>query len=141
MGPKNFEQKAFKFILRMDWSLNFNYYDSLAGATQVKWNKLNENIVASSHDGDIRLWDTRKGSSPFSIISAHVSKIYSIDWKYDNEHALLSCGQDSLLKIWDTNDTNFCQSSTTLANPAWRSRFTPFCDFVVSMPQVDKLYQ
>ena len=30
-----------------------------AGATQVKWNKMSEWILASSHDTDVRIWDIR----------------------------------------------------------------------------------
>lgn len=30
-----------------------------AGASQVKWNKKNANYLATSHDGDVRIWDKR----------------------------------------------------------------------------------
>lgn len=30
-----------------------------AGASQVKWNRKNQNFLASSHDGDVRIWDKR----------------------------------------------------------------------------------
>jgi hypothetical protein len=30
-----------------------------AGASQVKWNKKNANCLATSHDGDVRIWDKR----------------------------------------------------------------------------------
>lgn len=32
---------------------------SISGATQIKWSKLNENILATSHEGDVRIWDKR----------------------------------------------------------------------------------
>jgi WD40 repeat protein len=32
-----------------------------AGATQVKFNRVNEYLLASSHDTDERIWDSRKG--------------------------------------------------------------------------------
>ena len=31
----------------------------LAGPSQVKWNKRNEYLFASAHDGDVRIWDVR----------------------------------------------------------------------------------
>lgn len=71
-----------------------------AGATQVKWNRLNEFVIASSHEGEIRVWDTRKGSAPLTIISAHTSKIYGIDWSWKDGCMIVSCGQDSTMKIW-----------------------------------------
>ncbi len=30
-----------------------------AGASQVKWNRKNQYLLASSHDGDVRIWDKR----------------------------------------------------------------------------------
>ncbi|KAG8143864.1 hypothetical protein E2320_001010, partial [Naja naja] len=32
---------------------------SAAGASQVKWNKKNANCLATSHDGNVRIWDKR----------------------------------------------------------------------------------
>ena len=30
-----------------------------AGASLVQWNRINENVIASAHDSDIRIWDMR----------------------------------------------------------------------------------
>lgn len=35
-----------------------------AGASQVKWNKKNANYLATSHDGDVRIWDKRVSDLP-----------------------------------------------------------------------------
>lgn len=32
---------------------------SIAGATQVKWSKMNDYTLATSHEGDVRIWDKR----------------------------------------------------------------------------------
>lgn len=32
---------------------------SSVGASQVKWNRVNRHVLATSHDGDIRIWDLR----------------------------------------------------------------------------------
>jgi hypothetical protein len=75
------------------------YFCTLVGATQVKWNKLNEWIVASSHDTDIRIWDMRKGSAPVTHITAHMTKIYGIDWNPKVEHEIITCSQDQFVKV------------------------------------------
>lgn len=31
----------------------------LVGASQVKWNREDRHVLATSHDGDIRVWDLR----------------------------------------------------------------------------------
>ena len=71
-----------------------------AGATQVKWNRLNEWIFASSHDTDARIWDIRKGSSSMTLITAHMKKVYGIDWSRIHERELITCSQDGLVKVF-----------------------------------------
>lgn len=39
--------------------LKFLFFCFKAGASQVKWNKFNDTLLATSHEGDIRIWDTR----------------------------------------------------------------------------------
>lgn len=35
-----------------------NFYNT-ANASQVKWNKTDENLLATSHEVDVRIWDKR----------------------------------------------------------------------------------
>jgi hypothetical protein len=46
-----------------------------AGATQVRWNRLSRYLLATAHDGDIKLWDQRKGTAPVQYIAAHLAKV------------------------------------------------------------------
>jgi len=106
-----------------------------AGATQVKFNKKNEWIIASSHDSDLRIWDIRKGSIPVTTITAHMNKIYGIDWHNLKENEILTCSQDKLVKFWNINDPKVCQGVITTNTPVWRARFTPFGEAVITRPQ------
>ena len=36
-------------------------FNMIVSAAQVKWNKINSSVIATSHEGDLKLWDTRKG--------------------------------------------------------------------------------
>ncbi|KAK6094906.1 hypothetical protein MT418_005170 [Batrachochytrium dendrobatidis] len=105
------------------------------GATQVKYNRINEWIIASSHDTDVRIWDARKGSSPLTLITAHMTKIYGIDWSRNNENELITCSQDKLVKFWNTSQPRMCQSTIVTTAPIWRARYTPFGNAVITMPQ------
>ena len=40
----------------------------------------------------------QKGSVPLALITAHMSKIYGIDWSHHQENAILTCGQDKQVK-------------------------------------------
>ena len=83
---------------------------------------MNEYVLASAHDTSIKLWDLRKGSVPFSIISeAHPTKIYSIDWSKSNEFELLSCNLDNCVKIWDIQTQYSSEISTE--SGCWKAKY------------------
>nr|KAJ3419067.1 hypothetical protein HK105_007446 [Polyrhizophydium stewartii] len=122
--------------LRMGADKPSNSFSSwTAGATQVKYNRINERILASAHDTDVRIWDVRKGSQPITVLTAHMSKIYGIDWSRRHENEIITCSQDMLVKaspdsasvsaqFWNITQPRLCQSTITTTAPVWRSRFT-----------------
>lgn len=54
------------------------FFHAVAGSTQVRWNRLSSFLLATAHDGDIKLWDQRKGTAPVVYISAHLAKVSSV---------------------------------------------------------------
>lgn len=55
-------------------NLSLEKFD-LAGASQVQWNVLSPHMLATAHDGDVKIWDQRKGNSPVQYIAAHLTKV------------------------------------------------------------------
>ncbi|RUS34315.1 hypothetical protein BC938DRAFT_481274 [Jimgerdemannia flammicorona] len=106
-----------------------------AGATQVKFNRKNEFLLASAHDTDVKIWDIRKGSLPVNNITAHTTKIYGIDWNRQHEHIIVTCSLDKLVKFWDINTPNECKATIQTNSPVWRARHTPFGNGILTMPQ------
>ncbi|KAI0646043.1 hypothetical protein C8Q79DRAFT_1110779 [Trametes meyenii] len=104
------------------------------GATQVKWNRVDGNILASSHYNEVLIWDRRKGSLPLQRIREHSAKIYGIDWAHDRRNELVTCSLDKTIKIWDTHNA---QPNTVIntSYPVWRARDLPFGQGVLSLPQ------
>jgi len=48
----------FEFV--MESCVNMLHVSSLlAGASCVKWNRLDSHTLASAHDSDVRIWDSR----------------------------------------------------------------------------------
>ncbi|KAI8614419.1 hypothetical protein BC830DRAFT_1212928 [Chytriomyces sp. MP71] len=106
-----------------------------SGATAVKWNRLSEHILASSHDTDVRIWDTRNPGKEVQIINAaHTTKIYGIDWSPRVADELVTCSQDMCAKFWNLADTRRSEGTIVTGSPVWRARFTPFGSGVVTMP-------
>ncbi|TBU54508.1 hypothetical protein BD310DRAFT_935749 [Dichomitus squalens] len=104
------------------------------GGTQVKWNRVDGNILASSHSDEVLIWDRRKGSLPIKRIRAHKAKIYGIDWAHDRRNELVTCSLDKTIKIWDTH-TATTNVTINTSYPVWRARDLPFGQGVLSLPQ------
>jgi len=110
-----------------------------AGAHQVKWNRQDDKIIASSHDKYLQIWDVRKGTKPISTIAAHSTKIYGIDWNRNDARKIMTCSLDQTIKLWNnvgvtTNNTTPRRTITT-HYPVWRARHTPFSNGILAMPQ------
>ncbi|CAJ0932550.1 unnamed protein product [Ranitomeya imitator] len=97
---------------------------AVAGASQVKWNKKNANCLATSHDGDVRIWDRRKPSTAVEYIAAHLYKIHGVDWHPDNEYVLATSSQDNSVKFWDSRQPRKCLSVLACQVPVWKARYT-----------------
>ena len=52
----------FQLLTCMTLFFNIFFFDPfIVGASQVKWNRVNRHVLATSHDGDVRIWDLRVG--------------------------------------------------------------------------------
>jgi hypothetical protein len=113
--------------------------DWVAGAHQVKWNRKDDKIIASSHDKYLHIWDVRHGTKPLSTIAAHSTKIYGIDWNRNDARKIMTCSLDQTIKLWNDVgvNTNITTPRRTINTdfPIWRARHTPFPHGILAMPQ------
>lgn len=89
---------------------------------------MEEHIFATSHDRDIRVWDTRKNDRPLCI-SGHLKRIHGLNWSPHNSKLLASASEDETVKFWDyTNPQhiNIGELNPNTSSPVWKARFTPF---------------
>lgn len=114
------------------------FCDWFAGATQVKYNRQDPNVLASAHDRWLHIWDARKAAEPVKTIDAHTSKIYGIDWNRTISTALVTCSLDKSIKFWDYGkDDEKPQRVIRTEFPVWRARHTPFGHGLLAMPQTE----
>ncbi|XP_030232179.1 GATOR complex protein WDR59 isoform X1 [Gadus morhua] len=106
---------------------------AVAGASQVKWNRKNQNVLASSHDGDVRIWDRRKPNTAVEYVAAHLSKIHGLDWHPDNEYILATSSQDNSVRFWDYRQPRKCLNILSCQVPVWKARYTPFSHGLVTV--------
>ncbi|KEY68799.1 hypothetical protein S7711_00667 [Stachybotrys chartarum IBT 7711] len=112
------------------------FCDWFAGATQVKYNRQDPHILASSHDRWLHIWDERYSREPLKSISAHTSKIYGLDWNRTRTTGILTCSLDKSIKFWDYNSSGDQPENIIRTDyPVWRARHTPFGWGVLAMPQ------
>ncbi|KAJ5787797.1 hypothetical protein N7457_002787 [Penicillium paradoxum] len=114
-----------------------SFSDWFTGATQVKWNRQDPHVIASSHDRFLRIWDDRMGAYPIKSIEAHSTKIYGVDWNRVRRGALVTCSLDKTVKFWDytTDSAEIPEKQIHTPFPVWRARNTPFGWGVLAMPQ------
>ncbi|KAF9218601.1 hypothetical protein BS17DRAFT_741950 [Gyrodon lividus] len=125
-----------------------------AGGTQVKWNRQDPNVLASSHLDEVLIWDRRKGSLPTARIRAHNAKIYGIDWAHARTHDIVTCSLDKTIKVWNVQDASASEfpkswshskaiseqqpqplTTITTRYPVWRARDLPFGRGILTLPQ------
>ncbi|XP_066570212.1 GATOR2 complex protein WDR59 isoform X2 [Amia ocellicauda] len=106
---------------------------AVAGASQVKWNKRNQYCLASSHDGDVRIWDKRKPNTAVEYVAAHLSKIHGLDWHPDNEFILATSSQDNSVRFWDYRQPRKYLNILSCQVPVWKARYTPFSSGLVTV--------
>uniref|UniRef100_A0A4W3HDM2 WD repeat domain 59 n=1 Tax=Callorhinchus milii TaxID=7868 RepID=A0A4W3HDM2_CALMI len=104
-----------------------------AGASQVKWNKKNPFCLATSHDGDVRIWDKRKPNTAMEYIAAHLSKIHGLDWHPENEHIFATSSQDNSVRFWDYRQPRKYLNILSCQVPVWKARYTPFNNGLVTV--------
>lgn len=124
--------------LRRPRQPTITFCDWFAGATQVKYNRQDPFILASSHDRFLHIWDERRPSEPLRSINAHDSKIYGIDWNRLRSTAVVTCSLDRSIKYWDySRGEDIPERVIRTEFPIWRARHTPFGNGLLAMPQTD----
>lgn len=117
--------------------------DWFESASQVKFNKQDGHILASSHGGHLHVWDTRKGAEPVRTISAHTRKIYSIDWHKKRRDHIVTSSFDQSIKLWSSAQGDSMEKETgrplharevRTGYPVYSAQFTPFDDLVLALP-------
>ncbi|KAF2281615.1 uncharacterized protein EI97DRAFT_447532 [Westerdykella ornata] len=119
--------------------LKHNWYAAIheGGATQVKWNRQNEHLIACSYDKSLRVYDVRKDTKPLTLIEAHTTKIYGIDWNRANANKIVTCSLDKTVKLWDNvglEERITVPSGVIRCHfPVKRARHTPFPNGILVM--------
>ena len=92
--------------------------------------------MATSHDGQIKIWDVRYPAIPQKYITAHSCKIFTLDFSPVKENQLVSSAADNTIKMWDaaSGDKRPVNVLKVQGNaPVWKVRYTPFGEGLVTL--------
>ncbi|KAJ3206537.1 hypothetical protein HDU82_004453 [Entophlyctis luteolus] len=79
-------------------------------SVKAKWSPTGNFFATSSSDGTIRLYDGASGKPTTTIRQAHGgASVTSVEFSRDGKH-ILSCGLDSLPRIWDVGSGRVVQT-------------------------------
>lgn len=113
----------------------YSVSDWRAGASQVKWNFKNANLLSSSHDNYFYLWDLRNDTKPVHKVEAHDRKINGVDFSRTTASEIVSSSNDGTVKFWDlSRSTEVPTSVISTGFPVWRARHVPFGHGCAIMP-------
>lgn len=116
--------------------------ESICSASKVRWNHLTKHMIATAHDGNVKIWDQRNVSHAVEYITAHSNSIQSLDWSYINENQLVTCSQDCTVKIFEINNLKKHEIILNTVAPVWRVKCTPNNDgiLIVLSPPDNTIY-
>jgi len=108
-------------------------FQTIIGASHIRWSR-DGTYLASAHEGDVKLWDARNDSAPLTYLSAHMSRVHSIDWSY-TENSLVTASNDCTVKFHTVTGKSVETSNSSLSTsvPVWRACHTPFGDGMVTV--------
>ncbi|KAJ3173410.1 peroxisomal targeting signal 2 receptor [Geranomyces variabilis] len=76
-------------------------YDTQDGLYDCAWSEEHENqIVTSSGDGSIKLWDVTLSDFPIRNWSEHTREVFSVNWNLVNKDAFITGSWDQTIKLW-----------------------------------------
>ncbi|KIJ65550.1 hypothetical protein HYDPIDRAFT_152459 [Hydnomerulius pinastri MD-312] len=77
------------------------YFETQDALYDVAWSEIHENqLVAGSGDGSIKLWDVMLNDFPIRSWQEHSREVFSLDWSNIKKDTFLSSSWDGNVKVW-----------------------------------------
>ncbi|KAF2436247.1 WD40 repeat-like protein [Tothia fuscella] len=80
------------------------WFDTQDSLLDTAWSESHENqILAASGDGSIKLFDISLDQFPIQQWSEHSKEVFSVHWNLVNKETFLSSSWDGTIKMWNPN--------------------------------------
>eukprot|EP00877_Chromochloris_zofingiensis_P005866 jgi/Chrzof1/1532/Cz10g11120.t1 len=88
-------------------------------------------LAATVAGNNIQVWDLNNVAKVGEVSNAHRMPARDVDWSPNNEHRLVTGGDDCKLRFWDTRMLSKPEALLELGGHShwvWKTRFSPFHD-------------
>lgn len=67
-------------------------------------------VSSVQENGNVQMWDFRRGDRPEKVFTAHNGPVFSCDWHPVEKKWLATAGRDKSIKVWDLSTLNLSSS-------------------------------
>ncbi|SAM09444.1 hypothetical protein [Absidia glauca] len=102
-------------------------FDTQDGLFDLAWSEINENqLIASSGDGSITLWDATLKDFPIQNWKEHQREVFSVDWNLVTKDVFASGSWDHTVKIWNPQAPRSLQTFTEHTHCVYSTAWSPY---------------
>ena len=126
----NIDSDGFSEVHNMrQHQLNSKNLNLTFSSNAIAWSHIESNILATSAtNGAVSIWDINKfgKNKQLHVYHDHERTTHAVTFHQSEPGLLLSCSQDSTLKLFDLRDPNNCVSTFSSAESVRDVKFNPF---------------
>jgi peroxin-7 len=101
-------------------------YDTQDGLFDVSWSEIHQNqLVTSSGDGTIQLWDVTLPDFPVQKWKEHSKEVFSVSWNLITKDVFLSSSWDLSIKLWSPERRQSIQTWQEHTGCVYTASFSP----------------
>ncbi|KAJ3043201.1 peroxisomal targeting signal 2 receptor [Rhizophlyctis rosea] len=101
-------------------------YDTQDGLFDCAWSEIHENqLVTSSGDGSIKLWDATLPDFPIRNWTEHTREVFSVNWNMVQKDTFVSGSWDMTIKLWNPEIPQSIQTWREHSNCIYVTTWSP----------------
>ncbi|KAI8823995.1 WD40-repeat-containing domain protein [Fimicolochytrium jonesii] len=101
-------------------------YDTQDGLYDLAWSEVHENqLVTSSGDGSIKLWDVTLPDFPIRNWAEHTREVFTVNWNLVDKSTFVTGSWDNTIKLWSPETPHSLATYTEHTHCIYQTHFSP----------------
>ncbi|KAL4072790.1 WD40 repeat-like protein [Scleroderma yunnanense] len=102
------------------------FFETQDALYDVAWSEIHENqLVGSSGDGSIKMWDVTLNDFPIRSWREHSREVFSVDWSNIRKDAFISSSWDGCVKLWSPDRPRSVTTLQAHQSCVYQALFSP----------------